>query len=163
MLSLSLLFLTSFPFLYSYSSNTLQSSKKQTESLLRPSSYDIDIDSNNHSNSISKDKQLHGSLQQNMTNVVIIVENASNPTNKIFYEPSPITIKKGGMITWINKDPTIHTVTSGKTDNDLTDYRFDSKMMALNSTFTHIFNKEGLYYYHCYVHPFMMGSVTVVS
>ena len=120
-------------------------------------------DANNDSkSSISQNKQLLPS-QQNNTAAVSIVENASNPTNKIFYEPSPITTKKGSFIVWINEDPTIHTVTSGKTDNDVTQYKFDSGMMSFNSTYAQKFDKEGTYYYHCYVHPFMIGIVNVVS
>ena len=123
--------------------------------------YYLNINTNNNNKSISLDKQLLAS-QQNK-NIVSIVENSSNPTNKIFYDPSPITIKKGSSIIWINKDPTIHTVTSGKTDNDPTPYEFDSAMMTFNSTYIHKFDKEGTYYYHCYVHPFMTGIVNVVS
>ncbi len=103
------------------------------------------------------------STQQNKTIIVFIVENASNPTNKIFYDPSPATIKKGISILWINKDPTLHTITSGKTDSDPTPYKFDSGMLSFNSTYIHKFDREGTYYYHCYVHPFMMGIVNVVK
>ena len=46
-----------------------------------------DNDNNNNQKSIFADKQSN--------NTVLIVANASNPTNKIFYDPSPITIKKG--------------------------------------------------------------------
>lgn len=124
-------------------------------------SYYLNINTNNNNKSISSDKQLLAS-QQNIS-IVSIVQNASNPTNKIFYDPSPITIKKGSSIIWINKDPTIHTVTSGKTDNDSTPYKFESGMLPFNATYLHKFDKEGIYYYHCYVHPFMTGIVNVVS
>ena len=80
--------------------------------------------------------------ERRSNNTVLIVVNTLNPTNKIFYDPSPITIKKGSSITWINKDPTIHTVTSGKTDNDIKPYKFDSGMLTFNSTFFHKFDKE---------------------
>src|SRR6476661_2005111 len=72
----------------------------------------LNKDINNAQTSVFADKQSN--------NTVLIVVNASNPTNKIFYDPSPITIKAGSSITWINKDPTIHTVTSGKTENEVT-------------------------------------------
>ena len=117
-------------------------------------SHNLTKDNNNTQKTIFAKKQTN--------NTVLIVVNASNPTNKIFYEPSPITIKKGSSITWINKDPTIHTVTSGKTDNEITSYKFDSGMLTFNSTFTYKFDKEGEYYYHCFVHPFMRGMINVV-
>lgn len=122
-----------------------------------------DSNSNNNNRSIFPDKQLLASKQNITTTVVLIVENASNPTNKIFYDPSPITIKKGSSITWINKDPTIHTVTSGKTDNDSTQYKFNSGMLIFNSTYIHKFDNIGIYYYHCFIHPFMIGKINVVS
>ncbi len=108
-------------------------------------------------------QQLLASITQKKIITVFIVENASNPANKIFYDPSPITIKKGVSILWTNKDPTIHTVTSGKTDNDSTTYKFDSGMLTFSSTYIHKFDKEGIYYYHCYVHPFMTGVVNVIK
>ena len=122
------------------------------------SSHNLTKDNNNNNNT---QKSIFADNKYN--NTVLIVVNASNPTNKIFYDPSPITIKAGNFITWINKDPTIHTVTSGKTDYDITPYKFDSGMLTFNSTFTHKFDKEGEYYYHCFVHPFMIGKINVVS
>ena len=115
----------------------------------------LNKDINNAQTSVFADKQSN--------NTVLIVVNASNPTNKIFYDPSPITIKAGSSITWINKDPTIHTVTSGKTDNEVTPHKFDSGMLTFNSTYTHTFDKVGEYYYHCFVHPFMTGKINVIS
>ncbi len=118
---------------------------------------------------LTKDNNNNNSNQKSIfaykhsNNTVLIVVNASNPTNKIFYDPSPITIKKGSIITWINKDPTIHTVTSGKTDIEFTPYKFDSGMLTFNSTYSYKFDKEGEYYYHCFVHPFMIGKINVVS
>jgi plastocyanin len=117
------------------------------------------------SHNLTKDKNNQKSLfaDKQTNNTVLIVVNASNPTNKIFYNPSPITIKPGNSIIWINKDPTIHTVTSGNTDSEITSYKFDSGMLTFNSTLTYKFDKAGEYYYHCFVHPFMTGKISVVS
>ena len=146
---LSMFILFSSYFLFSASTVSIAKSFGETTP-----THNLTKDNNNTQKTIFADKQSN--------NTVLIVVNASNPTNKIFYEPSPITIKKGSSITWINKDPTIHTVTSGKTDNEITSYKFGSGMLTFNSTFTHKFDKEGEYHYHCFVHPFMIGKMNVV-
>lgn len=60
------------------------------------SNYYLNNDSNvnNNNRSIFPDKKLLASKQNITTTVVLIIENASNPTNKIFYDPSPVTINK---------------------------------------------------------------------
>ena len=71
--------------------------------------------------------------------IVSIVKYASNPYNPKFYDPSPVTIKVGDSIIWLNNDPTIHTVTEGKTDNK-NPKEFDSRMLGPNDTFKHCTN-----------------------
>jgi plastocyanin len=43
---------------------------------------------------------------------VSIVKGASSPTVSKSYDPSPLTITKGTMVMWTNKDSSLHTVTS---------------------------------------------------
>ena len=49
----------------------------------------------------------------------------------------------GDSISWINNDPTIYTVTEGKTDNK-SPKEFNSRMLGSNETFKHTFMKECL-------------------
>jgi plastocyanin len=49
---------------------------------------------------------------------VSIVKYASNPYNPKFYDPSPVNVKIGTTIAWINNDPTIHTITEKKGNNN---------------------------------------------
>jgi hypothetical protein len=44
---------------------------------------------------------------------VSIVQGSSSPTISKPYDPSPLTVKAGASVTWINRDSSIHTVTSG--------------------------------------------------
>ncbi len=57
------------------------------------------------SHNLTKDKNNQKSViaDKQTNNTVLIVVNASNPTNKIFYDPSPITIKPGSSIICINR------------------------------------------------------------
>jgi plastocyanin len=70
------------------------------------------------------------------------------------YSPADITVPAGTTVTWTNKDPIAHTVTS---DTGL----FDSGEMSQGSTFSHTFNDKGTFAYHCNIHATMHGTVTV--
>ena len=70
------------------------------------------------------------------------------------FTPATITVKAGTTITWTNKDPMNHTVTS---DDGL----FDSGSMGNGAVFTSTFTTIGSYSYHCAVHPNMKGTVVV--
>jgi len=97
---------------------------------------------------------------------VSIVKYASNPYNPKFYDPSPVNVKTGTTIAWINNDPTIHTVTErkGNNNNNYTSaIEFDSGMLAPNAIFKHTFNTAGTFDYYCLVHPFMTGKVIVAA
>jgi plastocyanin len=73
------------------------------------------------------------------------------------YNPNPIEIKVGDMVTWINDDSSAHTVTSS---NDST---FDSDIMRRGETFSFTFDNVGEYPYFCTLHPSMVGTVIVTA
>jgi plastocyanin len=70
------------------------------------------------------------------------------------FVPASITVAVGTTITWTNNDSVVHTVTSDTG-------AFDSKNMAKGSTFSHTFTDPGVYSYHCTLHPYMKGTITV--
>jgi len=72
----------------------------------------------------------------------------------IAFNPATITVAAGTTITWTNKDPITHTVTS---DSKL----WDSGSVGPNGTFSFTFATAGTFPYHCNVHPSMTASVTV--
>ena len=76
------------------------------------------------------------------------------------YIPSSVTVAVGGTVIWFNDDTVHHTVTSG-TKSDGHDNKFASPLFMTNSTFSHTFDKEGVYDYFCLVHPWMTGTVQV--
>ena len=55
---------------------------------------------------------------------------------------------------WVNRGNTPHTVTS---DDGL----FDSEALNPGESFMFTFPEAGTFSYHCEIHPFMTGSVTV--
>ena len=93
------------------------------------------------------------------TNKVAIVVGAALLRDKA-YQPNPVNVKAGGVVTWTNEDTVVHTVTSGTGLQDPhLGNQFDSGM--LGGHFSHIFFKAGLFPYFCQIHPTMVGKVIV--
>jgi plastocyanin len=70
------------------------------------------------------------------------------------FDPVTLTISANTTVTWTNKDPVAHTVTSNTGV-------FDSGNIQANKTFSHLFDTPGNYPYHCIIHPSMTGTVIV--
>lgn len=68
------------------------------------------------------------------------------------FTPDTVTIKRGGSVTWTNKDSALHTVTSDE---------FDSGDLKKGGSFTQTFAKTGNYNVKCTYHPSMTMRVIV--
>jgi len=68
------------------------------------------------------------------------------------YNPSALTVRQGGTVTWVNDDTVPHTVTGNG---------FDSGQIAPGGSFTFRFPSAGTFSYYCSIHPAMAGTVTV--
>lgn len=79
--------------------------------------------------------------------VVLTIENLQ-------FSPRELHVKRGTRITWINKDPFPHTVTSKSK-------AFDSGSIAANASWTYVASKTGEYAYGCSFHPTMNGVLEV--
>jgi amicyanin len=75
------------------------------------------------------------------------------------FSPAKITVKKGTMVTWTNKDSMNHTVTmdAGTTGGP------NSGNLANNQSYSFTFNAVGNFPYHCAVHPSMKATVEVTE
>lgn len=75
------------------------------------------------------------------------------------FSPATLSIPRGTIITWTNEDGFPHTSTSD------TPGLWDSGPITGNGgTFRFTVNlAPGTYSYHCSIHPFMKGSITVIS
>jgi predicted secreted protein with PEFG-CTERM motif len=74
--------------------------------------------------------------------------------------PAVLDIQVNDTIQWQNNDNTVHTVTTG-TPNLGFDGRIDSGVISAGQTFSHKFDKAGVYGYYCLFHPWMTGLVSV--
>lgn len=72
------------------------------------------------------------------------------------FSPATITVPVGTKVTWTNKDPATHTVTS---DTGL----FDSKNLTTGGTFSFTFTQAGSFAYHCNIHPRMTATIVVTA
>jgi plastocyanin len=76
------------------------------------------------------------------------------PIRDFFFDPANITVEPGTTVMWVNEGTHPHTVTSD-------DGQFDSEALMPGDSFMVTFSGSGTLTYHCEIHDFMMGSVTV--
>jgi len=82
------------------------------------------------------------------------------------YEPVKLTVKKGDAVTVVNDDNAPHTATNGAGPEDSTSGKlFDTSLiMAGKSAKIDTSTLDaGDYPFHCTVHPFMKGTLTVTA
>src|SRR3954449_9052808 len=82
------------------------------------------------------------------------------------YSPDKITAKKGDVITVTNNDNAVHTVTSGATPDDPQNAKlFDTSMIMQGKTaqIKTASLAPGDYPFHCTVHPYMKGTLTITG
>ena len=72
------------------------------------------------------------------------------------YNPSAFTVAAGSAVTWAwDSNGALHSVT-------FDDQPIDSDVKG-SGTFQHTFSTAGTFAYHCRVHSFMHGSITVTA
>lgn len=73
---------------------------------------------------------------------------------QIAFAPTEIRIRPGQRVEWINRDPTVHTVTAD-------DGSWGSELIQESGTYSRVFEESGRHPYHCIPHPMMRGVVIV--
>lgn len=91
----------------------------------------------------------------------VLMPSGVGTTQSLNFQPSTVTISRGGSVTWTNGDPTNHTVTSTSVPSGAA--TFDSGAMRQNATFRILFNVDGTYSYICSYHAWMHGTVVVTG
>jgi plastocyanin len=71
------------------------------------------------------------------------------------FEPSTMTIQRGTTVVWRNDAAISHSVVSDTN-------AFSSQVLSTGASYSHVFDQPGTYSYHCGIHPFMTGSITVL-
>jgi len=87
-----------------------------------------------------------------------IVNIISSGYGAFAFSPESLTIQLGENVTWTNNAGVDHTVFSENATDP-----FSSGILAVGHSFTHEFNRIGVFHYHCTLHPTMIGTVTVTA
>jgi plastocyanin len=77
------------------------------------------------------------------------------------FSPESITVPAGTTVTWTNQDSAPHTIVSDMTTTQSLGALFTSPQLLQGQKFTFTFRNPGTYGYHCSIHTFMKGTVTV--
>lgn len=70
------------------------------------------------------------------------------------FSPASLTIQKGANVTWKNDDSVQHTIVSDT-------QAFTSPTLNKGDVYTFQFNNTGTFPYHCSIHTYMIGTITV--
>ena len=92
-----------------------------------------------------------------------ILKGASTQGNPS-YGPDPATATSDALITWVNQDNVPHTATNGATPDDpQTGKLFDTSLILAGKSaqIKTASLAPGDYKFHCTVHPYMVGTLTV--
>lgn len=105
-----------------------------------------------------------GSTATTKQTTVSIANGASNPNSNTAYEPSTVTVKLGGTISWVNNDSIMHTATSGNPESGPSGV-FDTGIIGDSGKVaeTTINAEPGSYDYYCVLHPYMKGQLIVTE
>jgi plastocyanin len=99
-------------------------------------------------------------------------EAAASPSEVVIqlvaFKPEQLEVAAGTTVTWTNRDPGAHTVTSGSVEQggagvtQQPDGTFDSGEIAKGDSFEQTFDEPGSYEYFCSLHPATMrGEIRV--
>ncbi len=72
------------------------------------------------------------------------------------YKPTPVHVRVGERVHFVNDDDEAHTVTAK-------DKSFDSEGLDTGKSWDHVFTKPGTYAYFCELHPYMKATVLVTK
>ena len=75
---------------------------------------------------------------------------------KYSFTPQAITVALGSSLTWTNATDKPHTITAD-------DGSFDSGTVDENKTYSQTFSTAGTIAYHCTIHTYMTGTITVLA
>jgi plastocyanin len=70
------------------------------------------------------------------------------------FSPTPLTVKAGTTVTWVNHDDIPHSIVCP-------DLKVHSHPLDTDDTFAYKFDQAGTYDYVCGLHPHMHGQIVV--
>lgn len=96
------------------------------------------------------------------TYTIIMTPRASSQSEPYHYYPEYSAIPANTTVLWYNNDTyQVHTVVSGLPADQNSGQIFASDIIPYDSYFKYTFNKGGKYSYHCEIHPWKIGFISV--
>ena len=92
---------------------------------------------------------------------IVIPNGNSEKGSHGFYEPMHLDITKETVVIWENQDDYGHTVQS-QDDTGNVNPIFNSDILLTGQTFEHKFTENGDYQYFCTLHPWRVGTISVI-
>jgi plastocyanin len=105
----------------------------------------------------------HTNTGANMSTATISNDSATfqvdivGASGSYYFSPATLTIPKGATVIWTNMSNAPHPV-----DSDTNAFRSPGNLLR-SDTFQMIFTSAGTYSYHCGLHPYMKGTITVTA
>lgn len=94
-------------------------------------------------------------------NAKIMIPNGNSAiANTGFYVPLNLEAMRGTTVTWQNEDNIGHVIQSQDGHGNIIPM-FGSSVLNTGDTFSYKFDKPGVYYYFCTIHPWRTGVVTI--
>lgn len=75
------------------------------------------------------------------------------------FAPAALTVPVGSTVTWTNEDSAVHTTTADKPGP----VTWDSGNLSQAKAYSVKFTRAGSYSFHCAIHNYMTGTVTVTG
>jgi plastocyanin len=95
-----------------------------------------------------------GENNNNRITSTITIPQGATAQNVQHYRPNPATVAPSSQVTWDNKDSAPHTATA-------LDDSFDTGTIQPDASGSATVPAQGRIPYHCTIHPWMTGTVTV--
>jgi amicyanin len=77
------------------------------------------------------------------------------------FVPPAISVAPGTTVTWVNKDSVDHEIVNDASGSTAEGAIFKSPVIPEDGTYSFTFTSQGIYPYHCTIHPAMKGTITV--
>ena len=92
---------------------------------------------------------------------IVIPNGNSEKGSHGFYEPMHLDITKETVVIWENQDDYGHTIQSQDNAGRVIPI-FNSDILLTGQTFEHKFTENGDYQYFCTLHPWRVGTISVI-
>jgi plastocyanin len=98
----------------------------------------------------------HGGRGANQTPSVLTGDEVTIRMKDFDFSPRDATIVLGAKVTWVNEDAAPHDATDD-------DKAWATEILEKGQSGSVTFDTPGTYEYHCTIHPYMKGKVTVAE